>query len=670
MSSSSSSPISFSILLLRASIALLFCALTLPICRTLASTHKFDLDTQLPSFEHLQASSLPLTTDSHDKWRADWRYIDHEQLTWALQAMADRYPNLTRLYSIGMSIQGRDLWVLQMHDKSGRTNDKHLEVIPKVKLVGNIHGNEPIGGQLLLYLAHYLLTGHDKSAEIGRLLQTTELHLLFSMNPDGVLVANEGDCYGNSHRSNGFSGRTNADGIDLEIAFPSRSQNLTHPLDRMMRDPRLSGNKPSSMNLRLKVATAPNGKQYLDYPRPPEVEAVISWSLHNQFALSVVLHSGELVITYPWTSMKSHARSDMLKVNPTDQDAMFHFLASELSTAHALMANSSSCHDQPFTTSVANGAAWMPLIGFMGDFNYEFADTFELTASIDCCKFPVANQLPAVWIANRAFLLRPLQLSHFAVKGVCRDDLSSLPVSGVRLHVTGESKPTISGASGEFVRLLLNGTYSLTFEADGYARLTVENVAIVNDPLSDGKWIDCRLHRQTRSVKKPEAPNESPVTSSNVNGDLKENGGDRRGDVEHYEFTYHQHDQLTKQLHLLQKAYSDLARVYSIGKSVDNRDLWVIEISTNPGQHVLLQPEVKLIANIHGNEPVGRELLLILAQHLLEKFGVDPEITRLVNSTRIHLLPSLNPDGFARSRVGKSLSRTEYAFLLLLHCDR
>lgn len=37
-------------------------------------------------------------------------------------------------------------------------------------------------------------------------------------------------------------------------------------------------------------------------------------------------------------------------------------------------------------------------------------------------------------------------------------------------------------------------------------------------------------------------------------------------------------------------------------------------ISASPYEHMIGKPDVKYVANIHGNEPVGRELLLHLIQ--------------------------------------------------------
>lgn len=65
---------------------------------------------------------------------------------------------------------------------------------------------------------------------------------------------------------------------------------------------------------------------------------------------------------------------------------------------------------------------------------------------------------------------------------------------------------------------------------------------------------------------------------------------------------------------------------------------------------ILVKPEMKYVGNMHGNEPIGRELLIRLADYLCEGWKAkDQEIVDLLNRTNIHLMPTMNPDGFEQA---------------------
>ncbi|KAG8577933.1 hypothetical protein GDO81_010329 [Engystomops pustulosus] len=119
--------------------------------------------------------------------------------------------------------------------------------------------------------------------------------------------------------------------------------------------------------------------------------------------------------------------------------------------------------------------------------------------------------------------------------------------------------------------------------------------------------------------------------------------------VQSLDFTYHNSSQLEAILKDFNSRYPAITYLYSIGKSVEGRDLWVFVVGKYPTKHTVGIPEFKYVANMHGNEAVGREILLHLIEYLLTNYQSNATVTQLVTNTRIHLLPSMNPDGFAAS---------------------
>jgi hypothetical protein len=110
---------------------------------------------------------------------------------------------------------------------------------------------------------------------------------------------------------------------------------------------------------------------------------------------------------------------------------------------------------------------------------------------------------------------------------------------------------------------------------------------------------------------------------------------------------YPSFEEIENFLKTITSKYSKIAKLISIGKSAQGRDLWIVKISDNV-QVDEVEPEFKFISSMHGNEITGRELTQFLIKDLLEGYEVDKDITKLINNTEIYIMPSMNPDGSKR----------------------
>ena len=102
-----------------------------------------------------------------------------------LNAWTKKYPELTRLYSIGKTLKGTDLMVLEItNHKTGAAEDK-----PAYYYDGNIHAGELTGAEVALRFAWEVLSKYDKDARIKALLDTRTLYIRPKFNPDGADIA-------------------------------------------------------------------------------------------------------------------------------------------------------------------------------------------------------------------------------------------------------------------------------------------------------------------------------------------------------------------------------------------------------------------------------------------------------------------------------------------------
>ena len=92
------------------------------------------------------------------------------------------------------------------------------------------------------------------------------------------------------------------------------------------------------------------------------------------------------------------------------------------------------------------------------------------------------------------------------------------------------------------------------------------------------------------------------------------------------------------------KAYPGLAKLESIGKSYEGRDLWCIAITDYSQGDAAKKPGMYIDGNIHSNEVQGSEFAMYTAWYLTENFNDNNFIKELLADKIFYIVPTINPD--------------------------
>jgi len=251
-------------------------------------------------------------------------YESHERMVGKLMTLAKRYPKVAKFGTVGKSVQGRRLAYIKI--SANVTRRSRLE--PMFKYVGNMHGDETVGRQMILYLAHYLLQNYRRDSRVTQLVDNTEIYLLPSMNPDGYTASQPGcNTFGgfNLFGIGGKSARENANGVDLNRDFPKQFDERQD----------------------VDFQTLTKGRQ-------PETRNLMRWIKSEPFVLSANLHGGAVVASYPFDDSASH-RSGIYSAS--EDDAFFKRVAKIYANNHRVMRTGRQCGDS-FPGGITNGAKW------------------------------------------------------------------------------------------------------------------------------------------------------------------------------------------------------------------------------------------------------------------------------------------------------------------------
>lgn len=349
-------------------------------------------------------------------------YHDYAALTAELERLAADYPALVTLSSAGRSVQGRDLWIATVSDAdeevegsggAGSIDGAASASEPKLLYVANMHGDEVVGREMMIYLLRHLLTEYGRDPRITRLVDTTQIFIMPSMNPDGFELGQ----------------RANARGVDLNRDFPDFTSDPTD---------------------------TPQG-------RAAETQAVMALHARHHFVAALNFHGGDVCFNMPWDT-RSNARAQ----DRFGDDLLMKQVGRRYADANATMrANSGGSFDRGLTY----GYEWYQIDGGMQDWSIQYRSSFHATVELSAVKWPAESSLPRYWEENREALLAYLEDATFGVHLRVVDG-QGRPVSQPSVRVASLAR-SVTYPSHFVSRLALPGSQSVQVSAPGFATTTI-----------------------------------------------------------------------------------------------------------------------------------------------------------------------------------------------------
>jgi hypothetical protein len=107
---------------------------------------------------------------------------------------------------------------------------------------------------------------------------------------------------------------------------------------------------------------------------------------------------------------------------------------------------------------------------------------------------------------------------------------------------------------------------------------------------------------------------------------------------------YHDYDEMMAEINQAIADHPGIIDLFSIGQSYEGRSLWVVKVSDNAALDES-EPEVLFEFHLHGREHLTVEQGLYILHLLTDEYGIDSQITSLVNSREVLILFDANPDG-------------------------
>ncbi len=117
---------------------------------------------------------------------------------------------------------------------------------------------------------------------------------------------------------------------------------------------------------------------------------------------------------------------------------------------------------------------------------------------------------------------------------------------------------------------------------------------------------------------------------------------------------YRTYPEVVTKIDTLVAAHGGLSEKIVLGSTHEGRDIVGLVINTDTSQE---KPAILLNGCQHAREWISVMVPMYIAEQLLIGYGTDPQITSLLDSTEVVIVPIVNPDGYVYSHTTERLWR-------------
>ncbi|MEM0465579.1 MAG: M14 family zinc carboxypeptidase [Candidatus Pacearchaeota archaeon] len=237
---------------------------------------------------------LPVTLPKFNNFGNDANfsaYHTYESMVNELNSIQQNYSSIAKVYVIGKSIQGRNIYGVKISDNVGIKENE-----TRILITGNHHAREIISVEVPMYMINYLTKNYYLNEKIKKIVDNYEFWFVPMVNPDGHIMVEKGNLWWrkNLRDNNNNNVVDDYDGVDL-----NRNYGYTWGYDDI-------GSSPNFYS-----ETYRGTKAFSE----PETYAIYNLSIQNNFSYVFDYHSYGGFIIYPWGHINSLTPDDSLFYN-------------------------------------------------------------------------------------------------------------------------------------------------------------------------------------------------------------------------------------------------------------------------------------------------------------------------------------------------------------------